>query len=106
MADPVTLVTLDVARKRCRILIDAEDDDLQLMIEQASSAAIQFCNNPTMTDLWDEDTVPAGVQGAILEQVLWMFERNTDANLKLDERGGLCPRAWSVLIGWRSPACS
>ena len=106
MADPVTLVSLDVARKRCRILIEAEDDDLQLMIEQASGAVIERVGRPDITDLWDEDSVPASVQGAVLEQVLWMFERDTTVNKQLNDRGALAPRCESMLMRWIKPACA
>ena len=106
MPDPVTLVTLDIARKRCRILITAEDDDLQLMIEQASGAVIERVGRSDVTDLWDEDSVPASVQGAVLEQVLWMFSRDETVNQKLDDRGALAPRCESLLMRWIKPACA
>ncbi len=104
--DPISLVTLAEARQRCRILITAEDDDLQLMIEQASGAVIERVDRPDVTELWDEDTVPASVQGAVLEQVLWIFERDTGINKQLNDRGALAPRCESLLMRWIKPACA
>lgn len=106
MPDPVTLVSIDMARMRCRILIEAEDDDLQLMLEQASGAVIERVDRSDITDLWDEETVPASVQGAVLEQVLWLFERDTTINKQLNDRGALAPRCESLLMRWIKPACA
>lgn len=94
----VTLVTLAQAKQRCRIVSDDEDDDLALMIEQASDAIIDRVDDAAVTATWNEDTTPPAAQAATLEMVLFLHERDSSINQKPDHNGRL-PARVELLLG-------
>jgi hypothetical protein len=94
----VTLVTLEQAKKRCRVVSDDEDDDITSMIEEASKVIIERVDDATVTDTWDEDTVPPSAKAATLEMVLFLHERDSTINQRPDNNGRL-PARVELLLG-------
>ncbi len=61
------LVTLQQAKDQLRVISEEEDEDISRKIDQASAAVIDWVDNTTVTDSWDEDTVPEQARAATLE---------------------------------------
>lgn len=59
------LVTLDQAKAHLRVEHNADNDDIQLKINAASVAVVNYCKT-TDAQGWDETTAPADVQNAVL----------------------------------------
>ena len=102
-----SLVTLTQAKDRLRVVISDEDADIQRMIEEASAAVVARVDNTDVTDLWlDDASTPREAQAAVLEVIVFLFERDTmSANQQRDDHRGLLPaRAERVLYRLIKPA--
>lgn len=98
------LVTLQQAKDQLRVTSEEEDEDISRKIDQASAAVIDWVDNTTLTDGWDEDTVPEQARAATLELILWLFERDTTINAKNATDDNLPPRVIMFLKRLRKPA--
>lgn len=101
------LVTLTQAKDRLRVVISDEDTDILRMIEEASAAVVARVDNADVTDLWlDDASTPREAQAAVLETVLFLYERDTtNSNQLRDDHRGLLPaRAERVLYRLIKPA--
>jgi len=87
MAAP-ELIALDTLKGHLRLPLDytAEDDDLQLKLDIATVMVLNFVNQ-RVSDAeawaltvagWTEDTVPAEVQAAILNQAAYLYRFRGD----------------------------
>jgi hypothetical protein len=100
------LVTLDEAKARLRVLITAEDADIQAMVEEATAAVITRVDNPEITDLWTDDSptaTPPEVRAAVLEMTLFLYERDSN-NYGPDNHGRLPARVELLLTRLIKPA--
>jgi hypothetical protein len=101
------LVTLDVAKEHLRVDHADDDPDIDRKIGQATAIVTRYIERSAGDDdvEWDETTVPADVQAAILLMVQWLYD-NRDAGVADDQVAlGYPPRAvTSILHRWRVPA--
>jgi hypothetical protein len=121
------LVTLAQARRHLRLSEEigggsppsgsppsAEDEDLQLKIDQATEIILDYIERPADAvwtaeiASWDSATVPGSVQAAILLQVgqLWRFRGDDQSNEQLpaSEHGYLALGVTALLHRFRDPA--
>ena len=94
------LVTLDDAKARLRVFIADEDADIQAMVEEATAAVIARVDNVEVTDLWTDDSpnaTPPEALAAVLEMVVFLYERDSTMESALDPHGRL-PRRVELLL--------
>jgi hypothetical protein len=108
------LVSLDEAKVRCRIATttQAEDDDLQEMIDAAEELVLDFVDqrvgdtsaawSATVAG-WDEDSVPRRVRAAILITVVDSWRHRGDDE-EAPTTGAMPARAIAMLERLRDPA--
>jgi len=117
------LVTLTTAKRHLRLPLDGSeegspsdtDSDLLLKIAQASDMVRAFVTpsgSPPESETWDETTVPAVVQAAVLYQIAALYQYRGDTFLArgddliaLGDAGGICTEAARALraAGYRDP---
>jgi hypothetical protein len=96
MAAP-ELIPLDMLKGHLRLPLDytAEDDDLQVKLDQATVLVLDFVNQRVSDPeawaetvaAWTEDTVPAQVQAAILNQAAYLRRFRGDDPSQDEPRG-------------------
>lgn len=105
----VMLVDLDMAKERLRIDIDAEDDTLELLIQGASAAVLNYLkiDHDTYDDSnGDVVDVPAEVQNATLLLVGILSRDRAGIEMKDWELGFLPKPVIALLYPLRDPALS
>lgn len=100
MASPSILVTLGQAKEHLRIRHDEEDESIQLKLDAAEDAVLDFLGQET--PIWDDTNVPPRVVAAILITLedLWRFRGGDDESLAAFNRmtdGELPVRATRLL---------
>ena len=104
---PRALVTLEQAKDRLRVFITDEDADIQAMVEEATAAVIARVDNTEVTDLWTDDSpnaTPPEALAAVLELVVFLYERDTAINQGPDHHGRLPARVEMLLTRLIKPA--
>lgn len=103
MAD---LVTLDQAKLQLRVTWDDEDEYIQLLLDAAESAVLDYLK-VDLDDLpWNITTVPKGIVLAILVLMSTYFEPYRDGD-DFDDKVALGyppPAVTALLHRYRSPA--
>lgn len=116
MAAP-ELVSLAMLKGHLRIALDftAEDDDLQLKLDMATVVVLDFVDQrvsdaeawAATVAAWTEDTVPAQVQAAILNQAAYLYRFRGDDPSQDEpkrENGYLPPSVTMWLTRLKDPA--
>lgn len=107
------MVSLDLFRAHVAQPADATADVLlESYLRQAEEMVVNFITRADDEDqaatiaAWDEETVPASVQAAVLRQAaeLWRF-RGDDETAPTMEYGEIAPQVANILIasGYRRP---
>lgn len=78
MASPVELVTLTEAKRHLRVTTTDEDASIELYIQIASDAVLNYLKYPDESLDWDSTTVPLGVKGAVLMQIAEFWAKRGD----------------------------
>jgi hypothetical protein len=102
MAAP-ELVSIEMLKGHLRLPLDytAEDEDLQLKLDQATVIVLDFVNQRVSdaeawaltVAAWTDETVPAQVQAAILNQAayLWRFRGDDPSQDEPKNQNGYLP---------------
>jgi hypothetical protein len=113
-----TLVTLAQAKAHLRVSDwgespGPEDTDIQLKVNAATQMVITYIDRPDDEDWseeiqsWDETTVPADIQAAVLFLVEYLYRfRGGDvaSDVPKSPHGFLPPDVVNYLTRWRDPA--
>lgn len=106
------LVTLDQVKARLRFDTDAEDDDLTLMIEQASALVLNYLKTPDLTKfaVGSPPAVPASVTDAVSLAAIVLvgyLSKNRDCDPDKDWMPGYLPApVMNCVYQLRDPACA
>lgn len=114
----MALVDLDQLKAHLKISGTAEDDDLEIKLAQAEAVVLSYVNQRVSdaddwsetVAAWDEETVPAVVQAAILMQAgeLYRYRGDDEAadTHQKREHGMLSSYVMALLYRLRDPALS
>lgn len=102
MPSPVTLVTLDQAKRQLRIRHSEADIDIEDKLQEAEDIVMRYLNGADDPE-WDQDTVPGAVRAAILRQTAHLFRFRGDAQMPDLDDDGLAPGVKRLLVPYRTP---
>lgn len=78
----MALVSLGEAKRHLRVQTDADDQDINLKLEQANALILGRCNSTAwwraITPTWTDETVPFEVQAAIFLLLTHLHEHRGD----------------------------
>jgi hypothetical protein len=99
------LVTLEAVKEHLRITTDAEDDDLQRKILQASTVIVDYLKYPEGSADWNTTTCPPIVQAAVLFVVGDLYnQREGGGGVQYYASGNLPTYVTGLLYRLRDPA--
>lgn len=99
------LVTLDAVKEHLRVTTDADDDDLQRKITQASAIILDYLKSPEGSADWKADNCPPIVQAAVLFVTGDLYSTREGGEVAQAYALGYLPNyVTSILFRMRDPA--
>jgi uncharacterized phage protein (predicted DNA packaging) len=99
----VALVSLDAAKRHLRVTVEADDEDIQRKIEQASAIVLDYVKQRYA--MWTPDSVPKEIEAAVMLMLTSLYDdRDAGSPDGAVALGYLPPTVTAILHRYRDPA--